>query len=194
MRSSSTTVLAVALVTTSLLVALTGCVGESPAPSATSTPGTTAATLNRCAQKLAPEVGRAGGLQLTAAFDTAYRSDSSITGTVTLSNHTSSTVIGTTGATPIVTLSRNGRVLWHTNGAMITMAATVDLAPGASMTYPASFSPVECAAQDEADHSFRDNLPLVPVGRYDVSAAIDLTREDGTSTLVTGPLTRIRIR
>jgi hypothetical protein len=193
MRPSRTTTLIFALATT-VLVALTGCVGESPAPSATSTAGTTAATLNRCAGKLAPEVGRTAGLELTAFFDDAYRSDDSITGTVTLTNTTTARVTGTTGATPIVTLSRNGRVLWHTNGAMITMAAEVDLAPGASMTYPASFSPVECAPQDEADNAFRENLPRVPVGRYDVSAAIDLTRDDGTSVLITGPLTRIRIR
>ncbi len=193
MRPSRTTTLTFALATT-VLVALTGCVGESPAPSATSTAGITAATLNRCAQKLAPEVGRTAGLELTAAFDDAFRSDSTISGTVTLTNHTATRVTGTTGATPIVTLSRNGRVLWHTNGAMIAMAATVDLAPGASMTYPASFSPVECAAQDEADNSFRENLPRVPAGRYDVSAAIDLSGDSGTSTLITGPLTRIRIR
>jgi hypothetical protein len=194
MRPSRKTTLTRALVTTTLLVALTGCVVESPVPGATSTPGTTAATLNRCAQKLAPEAGRAGDLQLTVSFDDAYRSDATVNGTVTLTNHSSERVTGTTAATPILTLSRNGRVLWHTNGAMIAMAAEVDLAPGASMTYAASFSPVECEAQDEADNSFRENLPRVPVGRYDLSAAIDLTRDDGTSTLITGPLARIRIR
>ncbi|MCU1412692.1 MAG: hypothetical protein JWN80_32 [Microbacteriaceae bacterium] len=183
------------LIAVVLVAALSGCTSATPAPTNTaSTPGTTAATLNRCAERLAPSVGRTAPLELTASFDDAFQSDSTINGTVVLTNRTSSRVTGTTAATPIVTLSRNGRVLWHTNGAMIAMAAEVDLAPGASMTYPASFSPMECAAQDDADNSFRENLPRVPVGRYDVSAAIDLTGTDGTSTLITGPLTRIRIR
>ncbi len=171
---------------------MAGC--SAPAPAPTSTPGTTAATLNRCAEKLSREAGRTAALELTASFPDAFRSDGTINGTVTLTNNTARTVAGTTAATPTVTLSRNGRVLWHSNGAMIMMAVTVDLAPGASMTYPASFSPVECAAQDESDNTFRENLPRVPVGRYDVSAAIDLTRDDGSSMLITGPLTRVRIR
>ena len=76
----------------------------------------------------------------------------------------------------------------------------VDLAPGESMTYAATFDPVICTTEDEAvagesgaeesdADGLRENLPAAGVGTYRVSAAIDFIPDDGStgSVLVTGP-------
>ena len=90
-------------------------------------------------------------------------------------------------------------MLWHSNGAMIAMATLVDLAPGASLTYPASFAPVTCSTEDDSAGSFRDDLPHLAAGDYQVSAALDLSRQgtDGSflsTDLVTGPTSPVILR
>jgi hypothetical protein len=90
-------------------------------------------------------------------------------------------------------------VLWHSNGPAPAMAALVDLAPGASLTYRAWFEPVRCAVEDDRGGAFRTDLPPVSPGVYEVSAALDLTRQtpDGalpSTELVTGPTAEVTLR
>jgi hypothetical protein len=154
--------------------------------------------INLCGAQLAEVAANAAGLVMTADFPAAPASASSVSGTVTLTNTGSERIVGTTAATPAITLSRDGVTLWHSNGPMIAMAAIVDLAPGASMTYQASFTPVICGAEDDLGDSFRSDLPHVAAGEYQVSAAIDLSRQasDGSlasNDLVTGPPTAVHL-
>lgn len=59
-------------------------------------------------------------------------------------------VFGSSPASPSMTLSQHGVVLWHSNGPAPALAALVDLAPGASLTYQAWFEPVRCTGEDDA--------------------------------------------
>jgi hypothetical protein len=118
----------------------------------------------------------------------ARATDRGIPITVTLTNAGDERVTGTTGGRPAVTFAREGVTLWHTNGPQDMIARVVDLAPGQSMSYPAVFEPVVCAPQDDAAEAFRAGLPPAGPGDYTLSAAIDLTSEDGaTVEQVTGP-------
>lgn len=149
--------------------------------------------INFCGGALAELSPSDTGLVLTASFADALAGTESVTGTVTLTNTGTSRVTGTTTTTPAITLSQGGLVLWHSNGPTITSMVDVDLAPGGELQYPASFEPVRCGVEDDGAPSFRPDLPAVPAGRYDVSAAIDLTVVDGTPVLVTGPLARVSL-
>lgn len=175
-----------------------------PAPrSDTSTDGrlprAPAEKINLCGGPLAAVAANESGLVLTTRFDSAEASSDRISGTVTLTNSGAGRITGTSAASPAITLSQNGLVLWHSNGPMIAMAAIVDLAPGASMTYLASFAPVTCAVEDDAADSFRDRLPHVPAGEYQLSAALDLSRQNANGSLlstdlVTGPTSELTLR
>ncbi len=155
--------------------------------------------LNLCGGPVADVAANAAGLVLTAQFAaTAEAASTSIAGTVTLTNTGSERIVGTTAASPAITLSRDGVTIWHSNGPTIAMVAVVDLAPGASMAYPATFSPVVCSVEDDSAASFREGLPQATPGVYALSAAIDLSRTspDGTflsNDLVTGPLSAITL-
>ena len=157
--------------------------------------------INLCMGTLAELSPSVYGLQLDVTFPaTAPVGTSPVEGVVTLTNTSDSQVTGYTNPTPALTLSQDGIVLWHSNGPMITSLAIVDLAPGASMTYPASFTPVRCDVDDDMGASFRDDLPAVAAGQYDLSAVIDFTAEASMVTpespeldLVTGPLAPITL-
>jgi len=117
---------------------------------------------------------------------------SSVDGIVTMTNEGTETVSGTTASSAAITLSQDGIVLWHSNGPTNMMAAVVDLAPGESMEYAASFVPVVCTVDDDLAESFRDDLPAAPAGEYQVSAAIDLST-DSSAELITGPASTITL-
>lgn len=141
------------------------------------------------------------GLRLDVTFpETAPVGTDPIQGTVRLTNTGADTVTGSTSTTPAITLSQGGIVLWHSNGPMTDAAMTVDLAPGESMEYPASFTPVRCDVQDDEAESFRADLPAVTAGSYDLSAALDflpaasMTQQSTPGLdLVTGPLSPITL-
>ena len=122
-----------------------------------------------------------------------------MTGTVLLTNTSDREVVGSTAATPVLTLSQNGTVLWHTNGAMVMSLVTVDLQPGESLEYSASFAPVRCDVDDDLADSFRADLPPVPAGDYQLSALIDFTadpvmqQQTTELDLVSGPLSAITL-
>jgi hypothetical protein len=154
--------------------------------------------INLCGGSVAEVAPAPSGLILTPNFPASAIADGSpVTGTVTITNTGTEAIRGTTAASPAITIAAGGTVLWHSNGPMIMMAAVVDLAPGASMTYQASFTPVRCETADDLAEGFRDDLPALPAGAYRISAAIDLSREaSGTSSseLITGPAQTVTLR
>jgi len=151
--------------------------------------------INLCGGTLAEVAPSATGLVLTPGFPAevpAASSTASVEGTVTLTNTGSESVTGYSSATPAITLSQNGVVLWHSNGPTIQMVNDVVLAPGESVQYPASFTPVVCTVDDDLAESFPADLPAAPAGEYQLSAAADVV-VDGTAELVTGPQQTVRI-
>ncbi len=176
---------------------------EEASPGSTATDGrltlAPAEKINLCGGTLSEVAPNAAGLVLTTSFEPGDASADRVSGTVTLTNSGREHIRGTSAVTPTIILSKEGIVLWHSNGSMAAMGALVDLAPGASMTYQASFQPVTCAVEDDSTVSFRDNLPHVAAGAYQVSAALDLSRAnaDGSllsTDLVTGPTSEVTLR
>ncbi|PWB96202.1 hypothetical protein [Homoserinimonas hongtaonis] len=150
--------------------------------------------LNPCALPIA-EVASTTTLELYPQFPAVAEANGvPIAASVTLQNTGQGHIVGTTAASPAMTLSRDGVTVWHSNGPLIALAVAVDLAPGESMTYPASVVPVRCDEQDEAAESFRDGLPALPAGTYALSAAIYVTTADGAVETVTGPAQQITLQ
>lgn len=169
-----------------------GDAGGSTLPQSQAVP---AEKLNLCTAPLAEVAPAENGLVISAGPIVAAAGDRHIPVTVTLTNTGDRQIFGTTGTEPALTLSRDGVTVWHTNGAHDAMARIVDLGPGESMTYAATFEPVVCGVDDEALESFRANLPAAPAGTYQLSAAIDVTHNDGLYIdLVTGPAAEVRLR
>jgi hypothetical protein len=155
--------------------------------------------INLCEGPLSGVAPNAAGLVLTSSFEPADASADRVSGTVTLTNSGSEHIRGSSAVTPTIILSKDGIVLWHSNGSMAAKGVLVDLAPGASMTYQASFQPVTCAVEDDSADRFRDSLPHVAAGVYQVSAALDLSRQNADGAflsrdLVTGPTSEVTLR
>ena len=152
-----------------------------------------AAQVNLCASPLAEIAPAPSGLELTVDFPNAKAGDEFVEGTVVLTNAGTDPVKGYSAASPTITLSQDGIVKWHSNGAMIAIAIEVELEPGESMEYAASFTPVECGVDDEGDAGFREKLPALPAGDYQVSALLDVSGADDTE-LVAGPPATVTLR
>lgn len=171
-----------------------------PAQPPTAGKRASAERINRCGAPLAQVAPDASGLVFSVDFPaTASATTESITGQVTMTNTGTERLTGSTAASPAITLSQDGTVLWHSNGPTVMMVTMIDLAPGASTTYAASFTPVRCTEEDEQAESFRADLPSVGPGRYGVSAAIDFSRTDAAGTfvstdLITGPVAPITLQ
>jgi hypothetical protein len=148
--------------------------------------------INLCGGPLAEVAPSATGLVLTADFPDAPVGTAPVFGTVTLTNTGTEQIAGYSSPTPAITLSQNGIVLWHSNGPTILSIQDVLLAPGESLQYQASFTPVVCSVEDDSAEAFRTDLPAVAAGEYQVSAAADVS-VDGIAELVTGPAQTIRI-
>ena len=149
--------------------------------------------INLCGGTLAEVAPSESGLELTVDFPDATVGATSVAGTVTLTNTGTQQLTGYTGPVPTVTLSQDGIVLWHTNGPTIRSITPVDLAPGESLEYISSFTPVVCGVEDDMAEGFRADLPAAPAGEYQVSAAIDFL-SDENADLITGPLETISLR
>jgi len=171
-----------------------------PAQPPTAGKRASAERINRCGAPLAQVAPDASGLVFSVDFPaTASATAARITGQVTMTNTGTERLTGSTAASPAITLSQDGTVLWHSNGPTVMMVTMIDLAPGASTTYAASFTPVRCTEEDEQAESFRADLPSVGPGRYGVSAAIDFSRTDAAGTfvstdLITGPVAPITLQ
>ncbi len=145
-----------------------------------------AGTLNRCGAPLATPVPAADGLVLTVTPVDAAAGARGIPVTVTLTNTGGAEVAGSLSPFPAITLSKNGTVLWHSNGPVPQLAQLLDLAPGASTTFTTSFEPLVCGAADDRAGSFRSDLPEAGPGVYQLSAALTVSTDTGP-VLVTGP-------
>jgi hypothetical protein len=166
--------------------------GGGPADAALDRPP--AEKLNLCSAPVAEVAPAENGLVLSVEPVTASAGDHGIPTIVTMTNTGAVTVSGTTPGLPSMTLSRGDITLWHSNGPQTLIAVEVDLAPGESMQYPATFEPVRCAAEDDSAETFRADLPELGPGVYQLSAAIDFTRNDGSFVdLVTGPAVRVTL-
>ena len=149
--------------------------------------------INLCTGAVAEVAPSQTGLVLSVVFPTRGAvGAASIEGTVTMTNTGTTEMVGYTGASPALTLSQNGIVIWHSNGPMIQLAREIDLAPGESTDYAASFTPVVCGVEDDMSEGFRDDLPSAPSGTYQLSAAIDFS-SNADAELVTSPLTPITL-
>lgn len=168
--------------------------GDSTAGGTHPTPPTdgrvSAALSNQCGMPLIEPGVSESGLVLTTDFpERGPANGLPVEGEVTLTNTGSTRVTGTTGAQPTIVISRDGVTVWHSNGAMRSIGIPIDLAPGESMDYPATFTPVECTEGDESTLSFPSDLPPLSTGVYQVSALIDITTgaSGESSELVGGP-------
>lgn len=148
--------------------------------------------INLCGGPLAEVAPSPSGLVLAVDFPDAPAGTAPVEGTVTLTNTGTEPILGYSSPSPAITLSQNGIVLWHSNGPTILMLQDVALAPGESLDYAASFTPVVCAVEDDTAEAFRDDLPPVAPGEYQVSAATDVS-VNGSAELVTGPAQSVRI-
>ncbi|MGV8969470.1 MAG: hypothetical protein ACOH1J_03375 [Microbacteriaceae bacterium] len=148
--------------------------------------------INLCTGTLAEVVPSRFGLELVSNFPDTTSGGTFVAGTVTMTNTGTAPVTGYTSVTPAITVSRDGIVLWHTNGVTTMEIVEVSLAPGESLEFAASFTPVACAVDDDLRDSFRDSLPALPAGEYQISAAIDFLGSD-SADLVTGPRETITI-
>jgi hypothetical protein len=157
----------------------------------------TAEALNFCGAPVS-ESPTDGDLVLEVTPLTATAGSASIPIEVTLRNAGTERVVGTTGTAPAITFSADGVTLWHTSGIHDSAGVLVDLEPGESMTYPATFEPVVCGPEDEtgAPEGLPADLPAAPAGEYRLSAALDFMPNDGTAgpVVVTGPAADAELR
>lgn len=167
--------------------------GAAP-PASASLSAAPAQQLNSCAAPLVHPAPDPSGLVLTVAPLEAT-ADAVLEVDVTLTNTGADRVSGTTGGAPVLTLSRDGIVLWHSNGPTTMNVVPVDLEPAQSLSYTATLVPLRCDAADEGADGFRSELPELGPGDYEVSAAIDLVPLDGgRSRLVSGPAAALVLR
>jgi hypothetical protein len=157
--------------------------------------------VNFCGGPLAEVAPAQTGLVAVPHFPVAAAAGTAaISGTVTVTNTGSQRVTGYTGASPAMTVSEGGVTVWHSNGPQIMLAQLIDLEPGASVDLPASIVPVRCSIEDDSAESFRDDLPALAPGVYQLSAIFYLTPEgpDAASLpspdVVSGPLTDITLQ
>jgi hypothetical protein len=157
--------------------------------------------VNFCGGPLAEVAPAQTGLVAVPDFPaTAPAGTTTITGAVTVTNTGPQRVTGYTGASPAMTVSEGGVTVWHSNGPQIMLAQLIDLEPGASVELPASIVPVRCAVEDDSAESFRDDLPALAPGVYQLSAIFYLTPEGPTAAslpspdVVSGPLADITLQ
>jgi hypothetical protein len=151
--------------------------------------------VNFCGGPLAEVAPAQTGLVATPHFPaSAPAGTGPISGSVTVTNTGTERVTGYTGASPAMTVSEAGITVWHSNGPQIMLAQLIDLEPGASTELPASILPVRCAVEDDSAESFREDLPALEPGVYQLSAIFYLTPEGPSAEslpapdVVSGPL------
>ncbi|MCU1409559.1 MAG: hypothetical protein JWR04_266 [Rhodoglobus sp.] len=174
---------------------------SAPAPEAdTMVKRAPADKINLCTAPLTELAPSQYGLQLDVLTPgEATAGTAPIAVTVRLTNTSDDRVVGSTGSLPAVTLSQGGIVTWHTNGTPGTSFVFINLAPGASVDYTTTFTPVRCDVVDDEGEAFRLNLPALEPGSYQLSALIDFTADPSMGQeapeldLVSGPLSPITL-
>ena len=176
-----------------------GAVGDTSASIIKRAP---AERLNLCGAPLTEVEPSTLGLRLDVAFaESAAIGSAPVSGIVRLTNSSTVTISGSTAAAPAITVSENGLTLWHSPSPGDLTAVRVNLAPGESLDFAATFEPVLCAAEDDAAEQFRPGLPPLAAGNYELSAALDFVPDappEENSTvgleLVTGPTSPIELQ
>ncbi|MEO6533491.1 MAG: hypothetical protein ABIO06_07935, partial [Pseudolysinimonas sp.] len=156
--------------------------------------------LNLCTGPLAAPAPADDGLVLTVEPVDAAADAHDIPVTVTLTNTGTQQVTGSLSPFPALTLSREGIVIWHSNGAVPSLGQEINLAPGASTAFSTTFEPLVCSIADDMTPSFAADLPLAGAGSYQLSAALDVTPATAdaegnvAAVLVTGPTSPVTLR
>lgn len=149
---------------------------------------------NVCGEPTKPPPS-AGELVLNLTFPSSAAADGlPVDGVATLINAGSTRLTGSTPARPVITISRDGVTVWHSNGPLDQAGRLIDLAPGESVDFAVSFTPVECSAPDEIGDGFRGELPALGPGTYEVSAFLAFAPEgamQSSMTFVGGPVRTI---
>lgn len=144
-----------------------------------------------CGMPLASTAPSSTGLMLAASFPASAPADGAeISGVVTLTNSGTTRVTGTTALAPVILVSRDGITVWHSHGVLASVVEQLDLAPGESFRYEAMFSAQQCEPQDEGDGQWRDDLPPLEPGEYQVSAQltfVSANADAGESSVVASP-------
>lgn len=148
--------------------------------------------LNPCGGPLAEPEPAANGLVLEVPPVTADADTDRIHVVVTLRNTGTEWVRGRV-TEPVLTLSRDGSVVWH-SAAVEGAEAAIALAPGQALDFVVDLEPRLCAPEDDTGGS-RPDLPAADPGNYRLSAALDFTSEVGSDpVLVTGPTSPVELR
>lgn len=150
--------------------------------------------INLCTGGLAELAPASNGLLLTVEPIEAAATDRSIPATVTLTNTGTAAFSGSASPFPALTFSRDRIVLWHSNGAVPSLAQLIELAPGASLTFSTTFEPAVCGVADDERTSFRAELPAAGAGNYGLSAVLEVTNVDGSAVVVSGPVAAATLR
>ena len=150
--------------------------------------------VNLCTGTLAELAPASNGLLLTVEPVEAKATDRDIPVTVTLTNTGSTEFSGSASPFPVLTLSRDAIVLWHSNGAVPSLAAVINLAPGASVQFSTTFEPLVCGVADDERSTFRSELPAAGTGSYRLSAVLEVTADTGSSVVVSGPAAAVTLR
>lgn len=150
--------------------------------------------INLCTGGLAELAPASNGLLLTVEPIEAAATDRSIPATVTLTNTGTAAFSGSASPFPALTFSRDRIVLWHSNGAVPSLAQLIELAPGASLTFSTTFEPAVCGVADDERTSFRAELPAAGAGNYGLSAVLEVTNVDGSAVVVSGPVAAVTLR
>ena len=145
-------------------------------------------TIAFCGAPLSPAAANDTGLVLSVDFPDSAKVDAeSVPGRATLTNAGLEPFTGSTFTTPMIMLSRDDTVVWHSFPARETMP--IDLDPGESIAFEASFTPAVCGPEDDLDGAMRDELPAPAAGEYEVSAATDVYGTGGITVLGGPPQT-----
>lgn len=148
-----------------------------------------AASLYQCGAEV-PEVPATSDLIVEVQFVEVVAGATVIPVTVTLTNLGTTAVAGAVWSQPVVAMSRDGVIVWHSTPSVPAVGADVGLAPGQSRTFDVALQPVVCLPGDTGD-GFATDLPAAPPGRYQVRAALDLALDAGGVVLVTGPAAQL---
>lgn len=141
------------------------------------------------------------GLVLRVAPVGAHAGAERITTTVTLTNEGDTEVAGITGMSARLTFAGDGKVLWFDNEPHFLVGMGLDLQPGESKSFPATFRPVVCDPSDDVRtaEGFPPDLPSAPPGDYTLTATLDLVSPgdgtgENTNRQITGPATAISLQ
>jgi hypothetical protein len=150
------------------------------------------ANTSRCGYPVSQIAPTTDGLVIAVEFPSTATSAGPVRGLATLTNTGAAKVAGSSGG-PIITLARNGVVVWHTDAGIPEPQQKIVLAPGASMTFPVVLSPSLCSKGDDGTGALRTDLPPAPVGEYAISASI-VVSIGGVDEQVDGPTHNLTIR